>query len=265
MTPDLTTYDVLLVNSSAGKDSQAMLDLVVELATAAGVRDRVVVVHCDLGRVEWQGTRDLAEVQARHYGVRFEVVRRPQGDLLDHVQKHKRWPSPTQRYCTSDHKRGQVATLLTLLAREARERGVPRVRILQCLGMRADESPGRAKMAPFEGDARATNTRRHVDRWLPLHAWTAEMVWARIRQSGVPHHYAYDLGMPRLSCVLCIYAPDRALVLAGSHNRELLSEYVRVERQIGHRFKAKVSIADIEARVEAGEVVPAGELQSWCM
>ena len=43
--PDLTTYDQILVNSSAGKDSQAMLDVVNEQAEAAGVKDRVVVVH----------------------------------------------------------------------------------------------------------------------------------------------------------------------------------------------------------------------------
>ena len=73
--PDLGSYDVILVNSSAGKDSQAMLDYIVELAGAA-LRDRIVVVHCDLGRVEWQGTRELAEAQARYYGVRFEVVKR---------------------------------------------------------------------------------------------------------------------------------------------------------------------------------------------
>lgn len=46
--PSLTDYDVILVNSSAGKDSQASLDVVVEQARAAGVLDRVVVVHADL-------------------------------------------------------------------------------------------------------------------------------------------------------------------------------------------------------------------------
>jgi 3'-phosphoadenosine 5'-phosphosulfate sulfotransferase (PAPS reductase)/FAD synthetase len=92
-TPLLTAYDVILVNSSAGKDSQAMLDLIIERAKAEGVLDRVVVVHCDLGRVEWKGTRELAEEQARHYGVRFEVVSRPQGDLLQHIEQRGMWPS----------------------------------------------------------------------------------------------------------------------------------------------------------------------------
>jgi 3'-phosphoadenosine 5'-phosphosulfate sulfotransferase (PAPS reductase)/FAD synthetase len=82
MEPDLASYDWIVVASSGGKDSQAMLDLVAERAAAAGVAHRVVVVHADLGRVEWAGTRELAERQAAHYAVRFEVVRRPQGDLL---------------------------------------------------------------------------------------------------------------------------------------------------------------------------------------
>ena len=90
-TPDLSSYDRILVNSSAGKDSQAMLDYLVELADSQGVsRDRIVVVHCDLGRVEWQGTLELAREQAEHYGLRFEVVQRDLGDLLTQVeQRHE--------------------------------------------------------------------------------------------------------------------------------------------------------------------------------
>ena len=87
MDPDLTSYRWVVVNSSAGKDSQAMLDLVVERCDEAGVpRSRLVVAHADLGRVEWPGTRDLAGEQARHYGLAFFAVERPQGDLLRHIE-----------------------------------------------------------------------------------------------------------------------------------------------------------------------------------
>src|SRR4051812_5772861 len=89
---NLRDYDIILVNTSAGKDSQAMMDRIVELAREAGVMDRLVAVHADLGRVEWEGTRELAEKQAQHYGIRFEVVRRNGGDLLDHIQKRGMWP-----------------------------------------------------------------------------------------------------------------------------------------------------------------------------
>ena len=43
----------------------------------------------------------LAERQARHYGVRLEVVSVSRR-LLDYLQKRERWPSPAQRYFTSD-------------------------------------------------------------------------------------------------------------------------------------------------------------------
>ena len=63
--PALRDYDWIVINSSACKDSQAMLDYVVELADTHDVpRGRLIVAHVDLGRVEWPGTRELAEERA---------------------------------------------------------------------------------------------------------------------------------------------------------------------------------------------------------
>lgn len=263
--PNLRSYDVILVNSSAGKDSQAMLDHVVELADAAGVRDRLVVVHADLGRVEWAGTRALAERQACHYGLRFEVVSRDR-DLLHQIEHERRkFPDNARRYCTSDHKTSQVVKLLTRLVDEHHPkvdrhgRSAGPVRVLNCLGMRAQESPRRAKLADFEID-KCSNTKRLVHRWLPIHGWTIGQVWDRIRASGVPHHPAYDLGMPRLSCCFCVLASRSALVLAAKHNAALAAEYVRVEAAIGHTFRKDLSIAEIVAEAAAaGPVV----VESW--
>ena len=266
-TPDLSSYDVILVSSSAGKDSQAMLDVVVTMAREAGLLERVVVVHCDLGRVEWEGTRELAEEQARHYGVRFEVVMRPQGDLLTHVEQRGMWPGPgPARYCTSDHKRAQTFRLMTTLAAERRAAGVVGrpVRILDCQGLRAEESPKRKKMLPFFPRKEASNGRRQVDTWLPIHAWTTDEVWARIRAAGTRAHRAYALGMPRLSCVFCIFSSEDALLLAGHHNRGLLDEYAAVEGRIGHTFKHRLPIASIRDRVAAGEQ-PSRPVRTWCM
>lgn len=269
---ELREYDYIVVNSSAGKDSQAMLHYVCCLAKEAGVLGRVVVVHSDLGRVEWEGTRELAEEQAQHYGVRFEVVKRELGDLLEHVKQRGKWPSSTARYCTSDHKRAQVDVLITRLVKESREaighshsRGY-RPRILNCLGLRADESPARRKRAPFSEVKRITNGRRVVHEWLPIHDWSVERVWETIRAAGTRWHRAYDLGMPRLSCCFCIFAPKPALVLAGKHNPDLLRDYIAVEELIGHKFRLDCSMADVGAAVSAGEVAStAGITDAWNM
>ena len=253
-TPDLASFDCVLVNSSAGKDSQAMLDYLVELADAQGVsRDKFVVVHCDLGRVEWEGTLDLAREQAEHYGLRFEVVRRDLGDLLTQVeQRHEAnlakgksqapWPSSTARWCTSDQKTSQVLKLITRLTAEL---SLPRqARILNCLGIRAEESPARAKKVAYEVEAKS-NGKREIVRWLPIFDWTEEQVWDRIHASGVRYHEAYEVGMERLSCCFCVLASRKDLTIAAKHNPELAAEYVAVERRVGWKFTNTFSIEDI--------------------
>lgn len=251
---DLTAYDIILVNTSGGKDSQTMLRLIARLAAEQGVSDRLTVVHADLGRVEWAGTAELARRQAEHYGLRFEIVSRPQGDLLDHIEARGKFPSSAARYCTSDHKRAQVRKVMTSLVREL---SLSRpARVLNCMGLRAEESPARAKKVAFKYDESASGkgTVRRVWEWLPILDWTLDEVWADIRDSGVPHHSAYDLGMPRLSCCFCVLASKSALVLAAQHNRELADEYAAVEVRIGHRFTDKLSMADILAEADAGRV-----------
>lgn len=257
--PDLTTYDVILANSSGGKDSQTMLAELVRLADDAGVRHRITVVHADLGRMEWDGTRDLAARQANHYSLPFVVVANQRGDLLAAIEERGMFPDRKRRYCTSDFKRGPVLTAMTALTDTAREAGITnrRVRILNCLGMRAQESPSRAKLVPFSHNQRATNqTRRWVDDWLPIHHWTTDQVWAHIAASGVAYHPAYDDGMPRLSCSFCVLASTGALVRAAQLRPELADEYAAVEERIGHSFKENLSMADIIAAAAATEAPP---------
>lgn len=291
----LDDYDVILVNSSAGKDSQAMLTHVVEMADAQGVsRDKIIVVHADLGRVEWEGTRELAETQAKAYGLRFEVVARDE-DLIDQIKTRRRtldaeaktlidqaeaaeaagdideairllndavkksetpaWPSSQARFCTSDQKTSQVAKLMTALAKEHREAnpGAGPIKILNCLGIRSQESAARAKKIAFGPDRPASNGRRTVDRWLPIFDWSEELVWETIRRSGLPWHPAYDAGMPRLSCAFCVLSGRRELILAARLNPALVQDYVALEDEVGHTFRKDMSIRSIaEAAEQAG-------------
>lgn len=307
----LASYDWIVVNSSAGKDSQAMLDVVVERADREGVRNRVVVLHCDLGvspkgnPIEWAGTKELAEEQARHYGLRFIVAKRGVRGFLEEISDRGAWPSSTERYCTSYYKRDQGAKVLTALAKETRgflqqveyrgkwpankqryctskfkqqpgetalvhlanevrENG-SRPRLLNCFGFRAEESPRRKKLPPFATNKRASNSRKEVDDWLPIHHWSTREVWARITASGVRHHPAYDLGMPRLSCVFCIFAPKSALMIAGKHNPALLQEYVEVEKKIGHRFRMELSLLEVQEAINKGEEPTHDDDGAWNM
>jgi 3'-phosphoadenosine 5'-phosphosulfate sulfotransferase (PAPS reductase)/FAD synthetase len=185
--------------------------------------------------------------------------------LLDHVVERAAslkakgkdapaWYSSSARYCTSDHKRAQIWRLFTRLANETRAaRGKShQARILDCVGMRGEESPARAKKPAFKFHKAASNGRRHVDQWLPIHAWTVGEVWEEIARSGLRHHEAYDLGMGRLSCAFCIFATKNDLLIAGKHNPELLAQYVAVEDEVGTTFKTDLSLAEIQAELAAG-------------
>jgi len=261
---DLTQFDIIVLNTSAGKDSQAMMDYVVGMAREQGVMDKVCAVHADLGQVEWKGTAELAKEHCDHYGIPLYYVKREKGDLLQQIEERGMFPDSANRYCTSDQKRDQVAKLHTYLTTGLLEMGVTkRVRILNCMGFRAQESSARAKRPVEQVDKRTTNGKREVTNWLPIHAWTLFDVWCRIKASGVKYHYAYDLGMPRLSCCFCIFAPKAALMIAGKHNPELLDKYVALEQKMGHDFRHGFKIESVRDALARGE--QAGVAASWNM
>ena len=259
--PDLASYDILLANISGGKDSQTMLRVLVKACTAAGVPlRRIVCVFADVGEDdEWPGTAEIAAGHAATYGLRFITVcrmvtdpvtggRRQQG-LLEYIAHRGLWPDARNRFCTSDLKRGPIRTVMTRLVNEAREGGITgrRVRLLNVMGMRAQESPDRRLMAPFTHDQASSNkTRREVDQWLPIHHWTAEEVWADIRASGVPYHYAYDLGFPRVSCTLCVLASKSSLIRAAQLFPDRAARRIAVERRMMAR-KVIVTIGVVAA------------------
>lgn len=256
-TPQLADFDIILLNSSGGKDSQAMLDHVARMMDAQGIaRSTAIVVHADLGRVEWEGTKQLAADQAAAYGFQFRVVARD-GDLLDQIIDRRvsldskgkvaapAWPSSAARFCTSDQKTGQVVKLMTQLVKDSGVTGRP-VRILNALGIRAEESPARAKKCAYGPDS-ASNGKREVVRWLPIFDWTTTQVWDAIKASGVAWHPAYDLGMTRLSCVFCVFASKADLTIAAKANPALALEYQAVEVLVRSSFRADLSMTDIIA------------------
>lgn len=262
--PPLGGFAWIVCHSSAGKDSQTALRRTLEAVDAQGVdRSRVVVSHQDLGEMEWPGTKDLARLQAAAHGLRFEVTRyrdRSGGEptLLDYVRKRRKWPSNSQRFCTSEFKRGPGNRLLTALSRE---RPGP---ILQVFGFRAEESPARAKKKVLAADARASTGRKPVTNWLPIHGWTEDEVWEDIHASGIPYHPAYDLGMTRLSCRFCIFAPPGQLLVSARNNPGLFAEYLSLEEEIGHTFKNGQSLAGIARMLDEGREAPVDD-GAWNM
>ncbi|MEU3708378.1 phosphoadenosine phosphosulfate reductase family protein [Streptomyces anulatus] len=250
--------DVLAVHSSGGKDSVVMLHRLVAWAEKAGCKHKIVVVHCDLGDTsEWPGVRELAQRQAERYGLRFVAVDST-GGLLGLVEKRGMFPDAARRLCTSSLKRDKANVLLTAIVAAL---GLTRQAIvINCLGLRADESPARSRKAPLSVDTRTSNSKKLVLAWHPILQTTEAEVWQEIAGSGLEYHPAYDALMPRLSCVFCVLAGFNVLVravrLCWALDLPLPEQYTDLEARIGHRFKEQYSLADVvaeAARVQAEE------------
>ncbi|WP_051158440.1 phosphoadenosine phosphosulfate reductase domain-containing protein [Nocardia carnea] len=259
-TPDLSTFDALVFSTSGGKDSSAALAEVVDAAETAGVRDRITVVHADLGEAEWPGTVQLAAAHAARYDLPFTVVARRHPNravetILERVAGRGRWPDAKRRWCTSDHKRGPIRKEMTRIVTHLRETGKVRgrpARLLNIMGLRAEESAARARRAPLALDTTISSGRREIYNWNPIHDWPTSRVWDRIEQADLDVHPAYA-DMSRLSCRFCVLARRRDLIAAARLNPEYAAQHAEIESAIGHRFRHALSMEQIIDAANRGD------------
>jgi 3'-phosphoadenosine 5'-phosphosulfate sulfotransferase (PAPS reductase)/FAD synthetase len=239
--PQLISDNALFaINHSGGKDSQAMMIKLLEMGIPAR---QLVVVHADLGDMEWQGTREHAQAQAEAAGLPFLVARAIDRsgnafDLLDMVNRtHERrpevpsFPSAEIRNCTSDLKRGPICRELR---RYMKAHGFKI--LVSCEGIRAAESASRAKIVPFRlsdrKDDHAAGRTWYI--WCPIFALTTAQVLATVAQAGQELHWAYAAGNERLSCVFCVMGSRTDLANGARHNPELYARYVAMEAKTGY-------------------------------
>ena len=224
---------LFVASHSGGKDSQAMLIRLLELVP----REHLIVVHASLGEHEWEGALELARDQAAAAGVPFIVAHAVKTlfEMVEHRYAVRPgpnsscWPSAANRQCTSDLKRGPIEREVR---RYAKEHGY--TTIVSCLGIRAAESPGRAKRPAFSTNARGSIAGRSWFEWLPLHDLDTDGVFATIRDAGQDPHWAYAAGNDRLSCVFCIMGSPRDLANGAKHRPELFERYREIEQRTGY-------------------------------
>lgn len=214
---------LFVVDHSGGKDSQATFLEVSRVVPRA----QLLVVHAHLEEVEWEGSLDHITATI---GVVPLVVAHARKTFFQMVERRGMFPSPSNRQCTSDLKRDPIDREIRRYLKARPEFGGV---IVNCMGMRAQESPGRAKLVPFKLNARNSKAGREWFDWLPIHDWTEAQVFAAIRAAGQEPFWTYAAGMRRKSCCFCIMACDRDLKRAAELKPELYGRYVRAERELG--------------------------------
>lgn len=212
---------LVVVNHSGGKDSQAMT---AKLRNAVPI-NQLVVVHVVLPDVDWQGTENHARETCR--GMEFHSTQAGK-TFFEMVEHRGKFPSPQYRQCTSDLKRGPIDKLIRKLCRQ---RKIDLV--VNCMGMRAEESTARAKQKSLKRNNRLSKAGREVLDWLPIHDMLIDDVFRTIEQAGQVPHWAYSAGMTRLSCCFCIMASRADLQTAARLNPDLYMKYIKTEKRLG--------------------------------
>lgn len=227
---------MFVVNHSGGKDSQAMYLMLRQQVPA----EQLVIVHADLGAVEWAGAYD--HIRATTAGEPVYVCR-SRRNLLEMIEERGMFPSPAMRQCTSDLKRGPIERTIRAITRDRKDAGIAAWGlVVNCMGMRAEESISRKKLAPFKRHAGNSKAGREWYDWLPIHAMLEAEVFVAIAAAGQKPHLVYSLGMRRFSCVFCIMASEADLTTAArlaTEHPELLNDpdlyrkYNGLERSTG--------------------------------
>jgi 3'-phosphoadenosine 5'-phosphosulfate sulfotransferase (PAPS reductase)/FAD synthetase len=222
---------LFVANHSGGKDSQAALATLLKKVPAK----QILVVHASLGAMEWEGAQEKAQEHAEAHGLPF-IVAKATKTLFEMVERRYEsrpevpsWPSASTRQCTSDLKRGPIEREVRHYA-DAHGFKI----IVNCVGIRAQESPGRAKRPVFSSVTRNWTAGRQWYEWLPIHELKVEQVFAIIKESGQTLHRAYALGNERLSCVFCIMGSKNDCRVGAAHNPELFHDYVALEKKTGY-------------------------------
>lgn len=214
---------LFVCNHSGGKDSQALLAYLRQLVPAS----QILVIHAELPEVDWPGI--VEQVLRDAVGLPV-IITRATKTFFEMVEHRGFWPSPQQRQCTSDLKRGPIEREIRRYLKSHPEyRGL----VVSCMGLRAGESASRAKRATLQFSRRNSKAGREWYDWLPIQGLhTLEVLGTIADHSPAPLHWAYQEGMSRLSCCFCIMASRQDLATAARLRPGLYRRYVETEGRL---------------------------------
>lgn len=243
---------------SGGKDSVAVALAVAKHLNAIGHNGPKLLIHADLGRVEWKDSLPSCERLAQHLGWELVVVRRKSGDMMDRwlsrwqssVRRYANletvrlvlpWSTASMRYCTSELKISPITGYL--------RKRFPSGALVCVNGIRAQESTSRArkpvsKISKRLSRAGAPNS---LD-WHGILHWPVEDVFDAIDDAGLALHEAYRVhNMTRVSCRFCILSSlhDLSAAAAAEESHDLYREMVGLECESTFSFQSNRWLADI--------------------
>jgi DNA sulfur modification protein DndC len=245
---------VLVVNISGGKDSIMMLGYLRNPTV------RMIAVMADTGfeHINPISAEEFARQRCAEFGVEFHVVKNPNKTYLEMVERRGMFPSSATRQCTSDLKRGPIQTWIR---RSVKSGYITEKYIINCMGLRAQESPARAKQPRFKKNVSLSKAGRHVYDWLPIHSASLADVLKWHWTNNVPLHPVYvpeyhadkQVGsefkgfLRRLSCRVCIFSTKADLHAIYQRDHEAFDMVSGLEQRMNFTMRSGESLVQIIA------------------
>ena len=249
------------IGVSGGKDSGALALALSEYLDSRGhPKEKRVLVHADLGLIEWPESLEWCEKLSERLSIPLVVVRRQAGGMIERWEKRWTdnferylsarclrvilpWSTAAMRFCTSELKTDVICSAL--------KKRFPGETIISATGIRAEESSARAKAPISKDQAKLRGTRagtRGVD-WNPILTWKIESVWAIHKRYDFPLHPAYaQFGASRVSCAYCILSTAKDQLAALSHpaNRASYIRLCELELKSAFSFQGTRWLCDLD-------------------
>ncbi len=259
------------IGVSGGKDSCALALALPPWLDERGHKGPRVLIHSDLGVVEWEDSLPTCERLAEATGLELVVVRRKAGGMMERWEQRWRnnaqryadlscvqlilpWSTPSMRFCTGELKTDVITAYL--------KKRFPGQRILSASGIRRDESTKRKKSPIFKPQKKllvVSKATAGFD-WHPILDWTKEDVFALAAERNFRMHEAYTVyGSSRVSCWACIMssAADLRAALKNERKHPLYRRMVDLELASTFGFQGDQWLADLAPELLASEAAAA--------
>lgn len=248
---------VFSIAISGGKDSTVAALLVNDYLNERKHTGPRVLIHSDLGSVEWKDSIRICTELAERLNMPLITVRRQAGGMMQRWQTRwannvKRytelscvklilpWSTPSMRFCTSELKTAIITRELV-----KRFRGQ---QIVTVLGIRREESPGRSKTPVTKINTALTRKDGTcgVD-WNPIVDMTLDQVFLAHQMYKFRLHEAYtQFGSSRVSCSFCIMSRRDDLIAASQceDNADIYREMCELELTSAFSFQSTTWLSD---------------------
>ena len=234
------------VGVSGGKDSHAVAWEMSKLLK--DYKGPKVLVHSDLGSVEWADSLPACQRIADRIGWELITTRRNAGGMMERWESRWQssirrylelstvalvlpWSTPAMRFCTSELKVAPITSAL--------KKRFGKTPIINVTGVRAEESSARAKQPVSSPEAKLP---KGSINWRPIHPFTLQQVWDSIAESGVAAHEAYHIfKSSRVSCRFCFLASEADLMasLSDPAGHSVYLRMCELELTSGFSFQGK--------------------------